>query len=229
MFHSFAESSKLPKEIQRVTSYEGLKRIFQIEKLWFRFTRIPKNLVLETSISSEAKIFWAILHQLCGLGCYYYSQADLSKITGVTVRMIQIYKKELEDTGWLETERSEEDNRKKKYSTKSSRPYVAMLNKYLFDFTVSSKAKILWLVLQELGDADGKSWYGLTKLKARCGWKDKETLKKYRKELIKAEWLELQPSKKHRGVDSFVRWPENRPNPKLISARKKSKMAEKRR
>ena len=228
MFNPISGTIKLPKELKRVESYRDLKRIFKIEKLLYNFTCVPKKLVYDISISCEAKIFWAVLHQLCGLGCSYYKQADLAKITGVTVRMIQYYTKQLKDNGWLQTERNDEDNRKIEYITKSSNIFVAILNKYLFDFSVSTKAKALWLVLQELGDESGCSWYSQDKLAKHCGWKDKETLKKYRDELEKTGLLEIKSSKVHRSKDLYVIWPKDRPNPKQISAMRKSKAGEKR-
>lgn len=227
MFQSIGKIFKLPEELKQAKSYKDLKRIFRIKELLFKFTCIPKKLVFDISISCEAKIFWAIIHQLCGLGCSYYKQEDLSKIMGVTVRTIQNYQTELKKTGWLKVKRCNDDNRVIEYVTKSSGIYVAILNKYLFNFSISPQAKNLWLILQELGDESGCSWYGLKKLAKLYGCKDKETLKKYRDELVKAGWLKLEPSARHRGKDYVVIWPENRPNPKLISAKKKSKSMEK--
>jgi hypothetical protein len=228
MFHSFAELNKLPKEMQQVKSYEDLKRVFQFGKIEYNFTCVPVSLAKDTSISCGAKIFWAIIHQLCGLGCTNYIQTDLAKIFSVGARMIQIYTNELRDSGWLKTRQCAKDNRKIEYVTKSSKFFVAILNKYLFDFTITTKAKVLWMILQEIGDANGRSFYSLPKIGIRYGRKDNETLKKFLTELKKAGWIKIEKGKGHRSKDIYTKWPDDRPNPKQISAMRKSKTDEKR-
>ena len=228
MFESIDKIIKIPDKYKDVKSLQDLARVFHLKELEYRFCCVPKKLVKNTSITCEAKIFWAIIHQLCGLGSVKYIQKDLAKIFGVSVRTIQNYTKELRDNGWLITAQNDEDNRKVEYFTKSSKIFAAILNKNLFDFSVSLKAKVLWLIYQEIGNINNKSWYSSMKLGKLLGWKDKETIKKYRDELEKAGWIRVEKGKGHRSKDIYVVWPKERPNPKQISAMRKSKSAEKR-
>jgi DNA-binding MarR family transcriptional regulator len=228
MFQSIGETINFSEKFKNIKSLSDLARVFQLKELEYRFCSVPKKLLKDTAINCETKIFWAIIHQLCGLGSVKYIQNDLANIFGVSVRTIQNYTKELRDKGWLETLRNEKDNRKIEYFTKSSKKFAAILNKNLFDFSVSLKAKALWLIYQEIGDPNGKSFYSTAKLGERIGMKDKETIKKYRNELEKAGWIRIEKGKGHRSKDIYVIWPDDRPNPKLISAMRKSKASEKR-
>ncbi len=227
MFQSIGETINFSEKFKDIKSLSDLARVFQLKELEYKFCCVPRKLVKDTTINCETKIFWAIIHQLCGLGSIKYIQNDLATIFGVSVRTIQNYTKELRDNGWLETLRNEEDNRKIEYFTKSSDKFVAILNKYLFDFSVSLKAKALWLIYQEIGDSNGKSWYSSAKIGKLIGMKDKETIKKYRDKLEKAGWIRVEKGKGHRSKDVYVVWPDDRPNPKQISAMRKSKSAEK--
>ena len=228
MFQSIGETIKFSDKFKNIKSLPDLARVFHLKELEYKFCCVPKKLVENTSITCEAKIFWAIIHQICGLGSIKFIQKDLANIFGVSVRTIQNYTKELRDNGWLETVQSDEDNRKIEYFTKSSNIFVAILNKYLFDFSVSRQARVLWLILQEKGSANGLSWYAYSKLGKIIGRKDDETIKKYLAELKKAGWIDIEKGKGHRSKDVYVNWPNDRPNPKQISAMRKSKASEKR-
>ena len=226
MFHSIGDTIQISEKFKNIKSLSDLAKVFQLKELEYKFCKVPKKLVKDISITCEAKIFWAILHQLCGLGNVKYIQKDLAKIFGVSVRTIQNYTKELRDSGWLKTVPSDEDNRKIEYYTNSSKLFAAILNKKLFDFSVSSQAKALLLILQEVGSASGKSWYAQPKLGKLLGRKDKETIRKYLTELENAGWIDIEKGKGHRSKDIYVIWPKERPNPKEISEMKKSKASE---
>ena len=226
MFQSIGDTIQISEKFKNINSLSDLAKVFHLKELEYKFCSVPKELVKNTSITCEAKIFWAILHQLCGLSSVKYIQKDLANIFGVTTKTIQNYTNELRDSGYLKTVRNDEDNRKIEYYTKTSKLFAAILNKNLFDFSVSSQAKVLLLTLQEVGSATGKSWYAIPKLGKLIGRKDYETIKKYRIELENAGWIDVEDGKGHRSKDIYVIWPRERPNPKEISEMKKSKASE---
>ncbi|MCG2700287.1 helix-turn-helix domain-containing protein [Candidatus Parcubacteria bacterium] len=105
--------------------------------------------------------------------------------------------------------------------------WAATLHKILFDETISDGAKVLWAILQSIGDVEGHSFWGQKKLAIIAG-KSKRTVQRRIQELEKTGWLKVKSGGYNRGNHYFVIWPAGCKNPKLNGAIAKSKAMGKR-
>lgn len=114
------------------------------------------------------------------------------------------------------------------FTAEKEKYYWAGMHKCLiYDTSISLGAKILWLILEDVGDANGYSYYKQSKLSKMIG-KDVRMMQRYTRELVNAGWLIVKPGRTYRSNEYWVIWPDECPNPKLNSMIKKSKAAEKR-
>lgn len=99
-----------------------------------------------------------------------------------------------------------------------SNGWTPIPNRLLFNTHISHTSKILWAILQNLGDEYGYSSYSQESLAYFSGSKSVKTIQRHNNELIKKNWLKTSPSKKYPSNDSGVIWPPGLQNPKLKSA-----------
>lgn len=129
----------------------------------------------------------------------------------------------------LKSVKSHKDLEKVFISEKNQDKYywAAIHQKLLYNKTISSGAKILWLILEDIGDANGYSYYGQKKLAERIN-KSIRMVQRYSRELVKSGWLIVGPGRKYDSNEYWVIWSDEHPNPKKNSMIKKSKAMEKR-
>ncbi|MCK5061938.1 helix-turn-helix domain-containing protein [Candidatus Parcubacteria bacterium] len=100
--------------------------------------------------------------------------------------------------------------------------WTAIPDKLLFDRSIEPRAKIVWQILQYLGDETGKSYYSQESLAFFYGGSTK-TIGRYLQILIASNWLDKATGRGHPTDDCWVKWPPGCQNPKLTSAINKSK------
>lgn len=100
--------------------------------------------------------------------------------------------------------------------------WTAIPDKLLFNTSIDPQAKILWAILQYLGDENGYSYYSQESLAFFYGGCTK-TIQRQIKKLVERSWLETKHGHKLPSNDYWVFWPPGCQNPKLKSAINKSK------